>query len=92
MLPFDDRQILSALILLMLFRDAALSMAEQQIKNLQLKFDSALSRHQSEKEAWDRSLQNVEETWRCSAIIFFLLTYFDMHSFYILDAVNNILY
>lgn len=37
---------------------------------MQLKFDSTLSKHQSEKEAWDSSLQNVEETWRCSAIIF----------------------
>lgn len=51
-------------------RDAALSIAEQQIKNLQLKFDSALSNHQSEKETWDRSLRNVEETWRlrCEAL------------------------
>ncbi|KAH6797037.1 Golgi-localized GRIP domain-containing protein [Perilla frutescens var. hirtella] len=51
-------------------RDAALSIAEQHIKSLQLKFDSALSNHQSEKEAWDRSLQNVEETWRlrCEAL------------------------
>ncbi|KAI3462326.1 hypothetical protein Pfo_018989 [Paulownia fortunei] len=51
-------------------RDAALSIAEQQIKSLQLKLDSALSIHQSEKEAWDRSLQNVEETWRlrCEAL------------------------
>ncbi|KAL0429973.1 UNVERIFIED_CONTAM: protein GRIP [Sesamum radiatum] len=51
-------------------RDSALSTLEQQIKNLQLKLDSALSTHQSEKEAWDRSLQNVEETWRlrCEAL------------------------
>ncbi|XP_057804767.1 protein GRIP-like isoform X1 [Salvia miltiorrhiza] len=51
-------------------RDAALSIAEQQIKSLQLKFDSTLSNHQSEKEAWDKSLQNVEETWRlrCEAL------------------------
>ncbi|KAG8373606.1 hypothetical protein BUALT_Bualt11G0041800 [Buddleja alternifolia] len=45
-------------------RDAALSIAEQQIKSLQSKMDSDISLHQSEKEAWDRSLQNVEETWR----------------------------
>ncbi|KAG6387694.1 hypothetical protein SASPL_152886 [Salvia splendens] len=51
-------------------RDEALSLAEQQIKSLQLKFDSTLSKHQSEKEAWDSSLQNVEETWRlrCEAL------------------------
>ncbi|XP_042042049.1 protein GRIP-like [Salvia splendens] len=51
-------------------RDEALSIAEQQIKSLQLKFDSTLSKHQSEKEAWDSSLQNVEETWRlrCEAL------------------------
>ncbi|KAL0380614.1 UNVERIFIED_CONTAM: protein GRIP [Sesamum angustifolium] len=51
-------------------RDSALSTLEQQIKNLQLKLDSALSTHQSDKEAWDRSLQNVEETWRlrCEAL------------------------
>ncbi|PIN07834.1 E3 ubiquitin ligase involved in syntaxin degradation [Handroanthus impetiginosus] len=45
-------------------RDAALSMAEQQIKSLQVRLDSAFATHQSEKEAWDRNLQNIEETWR----------------------------
>ncbi|KAL8034762.1 hypothetical protein ABFX02_12G051100 [Erythranthe guttata] len=51
-------------------RDASLSTAEQQIKSLQLKFDSALSTHQSEKESCDRSLRDVEETWRlrCQAL------------------------
>ncbi|KAK6152997.1 hypothetical protein DH2020_012636 [Rehmannia glutinosa] len=50
-------------------RDAALSTTEQQVKSLQLKLDSALLMHQSEKEVWDKSLQNVEETWRCTAIV-----------------------
>ncbi|XP_051114489.1 protein GRIP [Andrographis paniculata] len=45
-------------------RDEALSTAEKQIKSLQLKLDSALSMHQSEKETWDKSLQDVEQTWR----------------------------
>ncbi|KAK3008457.1 hypothetical protein RJ639_013286 [Escallonia herrerae] len=45
-------------------RDASLSTAEQQIKNMEMKLTSALSSHQSEKEAWERSLQNIEETWR----------------------------
>ncbi|GFP89927.1 protein grip [Phtheirospermum japonicum] len=51
-------------------RDAALSMAEQQIKSMQLKLESALSMHQSEKEVWDKRLQNVEEAWRlrCEAL------------------------
>lgn len=55
------------------FRDEALSMAEQQIKNMEMKFHSALSGYQSDKEAWERNLQNVEETWRCMLIMQSLL-------------------
>ncbi|KAK6922514.1 hypothetical protein RJ641_010818 [Dillenia turbinata] len=43
--------------------DEALSNAEQQIKMIAMKLDSAHARHQSDKEAWEISLQNVEETW-----------------------------
>ncbi|KAL6521463.1 hypothetical protein OROGR_018032 [Orobanche gracilis] len=52
------------------FRDAALSMVEQQAKSIQLKLDSVLSMHQSEKELWDRRFQHAEEAWRlrCEAL------------------------
>ncbi|KAI5684059.1 hypothetical protein M9H77_05287 [Catharanthus roseus] len=51
-------------------RDEALIAAEQQIKSIELKLNSALSSYQSEKEAWEVNLQNVEETWRlrCEAL------------------------
>lgn len=52
-----------------LYRDEALSAAEQQIKSIELKLNSALSSHQSEKETWELNLQNVEETWRCMFLI-----------------------
>lgn len=45
-------------------RDEALSIAEQQVKSMEIKLSSALSSHQSEKEAWEINLQNIEETWR----------------------------
>lgn len=45
-------------------RDAALSSAKQQIKSLGTKLDSANARYQSEKEALEINLQNVEETWQ----------------------------
>ncbi|XP_027179776.1 protein GRIP isoform X1 [Coffea eugenioides] len=45
-------------------RDEALSIAEQQVKSMEIKLSSALSSHRSEKEAWEVNLQNVEETWR----------------------------
>ncbi|KAL6555859.1 hypothetical protein OROHE_007133 [Orobanche hederae] len=45
-------------------RDAALSMVEQQTKSIQLKLDSVLSMHQSEKELWDKRFQHAEEAWR----------------------------
>lgn len=51
-------------------RDAALSSAKQQIKSIEKKLDSANARYQSEKEAWEINLQNLEETWRlrCEAL------------------------
>ncbi|GFZ09445.1 golgi-localized GRIP domain-containing protein [Actinidia rufa] len=51
-------------------RDEALSSAEQQIKSMQIKLNSADARYLSEKEAWEISLQNLEETWRlrCEAL------------------------
>ncbi|XP_055803200.1 protein GRIP [Solanum dulcamara] len=45
-------------------RDEALRATEQQIRNMEMKLNSAFSAHQKEKEAWEISLQNVEETWR----------------------------
>ncbi|VFQ99805.1 unnamed protein product [Cuscuta campestris] len=45
-------------------RDTALSAAEQQIRSMESKLNSALSAHQREKETWEINLQNVEETWR----------------------------
>ncbi|RVW32889.1 Protein GRIP [Vitis vinifera] len=51
-------------------KDAALSSAKQQIKSIEKKLDSANARYQSEKEAWEINLQNLEETWRlrCEAL------------------------
>ncbi|KAM7257815.1 hypothetical protein ACFE04_013556 [Oxalis oulophora] len=51
-------------------RDAALNDAKKQIKSIEMKLDSAIARHQSEKETWEINLQNVEETWRyrCEAL------------------------
>lgn len=67
LISIADLSILNALnCLRVIFRDTALSNAEQQIKSLQLKLDSALSTHQSQKEGWERSLRDVEETWRCT--------------------------
>ncbi|KAF7829034.1 protein GRIP [Senna tora] len=45
-------------------RDTALEDAKEQIRNLEIKLDSANAQHLKEKEAWGLSLQNVEETWR----------------------------
>lgn len=51
-------------------RDEVLSIAEEQVKSMENKLSSALSGHQSEKQAWEVNLQNVEETWRlrCEAL------------------------
>ena len=47
------------------FRDEALSLVEQKVKNMEKKLSSAISSHQSEKQIWEKNLQNVEETWQC---------------------------
>ncbi|XP_041016605.1 protein GRIP isoform X2 [Juglans microcarpa x Juglans regia] len=51
-------------------RDMILDNAKQQIKNLEIKLISANASHQSDKEAWEMNLQNLEETWRlrCEAM------------------------
>lgn len=48
------------------FRDEALGLVEQQVKNMEMKLSSAISIHRSEKEIWEKNLQNVEETWQCN--------------------------
>ncbi|XP_023754131.1 protein GRIP [Lactuca sativa] len=45
-------------------RDEALGLVEQQVKNMEMKLSSAISIHRSEKEIWEKNLQNVEETWQ----------------------------
>lgn len=45
-------------------RDAALRNTNQNIKNLEMKLDSLTVRHQSDKDAWELNLHNLEETWR----------------------------
>ncbi|GLT39332.1 hypothetical protein SLA2020_135300 [Shorea laevis] len=45
-------------------RDEALDSAKQQIKSLEMKLISANARHESEKEAWEMDLKNLEEVWR----------------------------
>lgn len=45
-------------------RDAALNNANQQIKSIEIKLDSMNTKHQVEKEAWEKNLQTVEESWR----------------------------
>lgn len=61
-------------------RDLLLDNAEQQIKSLEVKFVSANASHQSDKEAWEMNLQNLEETWRSKTSmlsqIMMLLTFF----------------
>ncbi|RZC48582.1 hypothetical protein C5167_017013 [Papaver somniferum] len=51
-------------------RDAALNSAEQRIRSMELKLESATGLFQSEKVAWQRDLEDVEETWRlrCKAL------------------------
>ncbi|KAH9612133.1 hypothetical protein KSS87_002613 [Heliosperma pusillum] len=45
-------------------RDASRKKADQLIRDLEMKLDSQAMRHQSEKEAWELNLRNLEETWR----------------------------
>ncbi|KAJ8440258.1 hypothetical protein Cgig2_001593 [Carnegiea gigantea] len=45
-------------------RDAALTNADQHIKNLEMRLDSQAMHFQTEKDTWELNLRNVEETWR----------------------------
>ncbi|KAI0489042.1 hypothetical protein KFK09_028883 [Dendrobium nobile] len=45
-------------------RDAALRGAENQIRIITMKLDSAAAQHQAERETWQNKLDNVEESWR----------------------------
>ncbi|XP_065855949.1 protein GRIP [Euphorbia lathyris] len=45
-------------------RGAALNNAMQQIKSMEIKLDSANSRHQLERETLEIRIQNLEETWQ----------------------------
>lgn len=45
-------------------RETALNAFKQQIKGLEAKLDSANARHQSDREAWERNLRNLEEMWQ----------------------------
>lgn len=45
-------------------RDAALSDAEQRIQSVTMKLDSATSQYLSEREAWQKNLESIEENWR----------------------------
>ncbi|KGN55617.1 protein GRIP isoform X1 [Cucumis sativus] len=51
-------------------RDSALNDAVENIKSLEKRLESANLHLQSEKEAWEQSLQNLEESWRirCEAL------------------------
>ncbi|XP_042514473.1 protein GRIP [Macadamia integrifolia] len=51
-------------------RDAALSDAEQRIRSIEQKLDSVNTHYHSQKEAWQRDLENLEESWRlkCQAL------------------------
>lgn len=45
-------------------RDVALSNAEQRIKSIEMKLEFVNAHHRSEKEAWQKDIENLEETWR----------------------------
>ncbi|KAG7027817.1 Protein GRIP, partial [Cucurbita argyrosperma subsp. argyrosperma] len=53
-------------------RDSALNEATENIKSLEKRLESANLHLHSEKEAWEHSLQNLEESWRirCEALKF----------------------
>lgn len=53
---------------LIYFRETALENVKEQIRSLEMKFDSVNAQHIKEKEAWGLSLQNVEETWRSNSL------------------------
>ena len=45
------------------FRDAALRNSDQKIKNLEAKLDSHTVKYQSEKDALELKLRDLEEMW-----------------------------
>ncbi|KAG9145227.1 hypothetical protein Leryth_008182 [Lithospermum erythrorhizon] len=45
-------------------RDKVLISTSEDLKDMEVMLNSALSRFQSEKASWEMNLQNVEETWR----------------------------
>ncbi|KAF3796172.1 GRIP protein [Nymphaea thermarum] len=51
-------------------RDKALSIAEKKISDMEANLSAVRSLHLSEKEAWQQSLKNMEQTWRlkCEAL------------------------
>lgn len=71
-------------------RDLLLDNAKQQIKSLEVKLVSANASHQSDKEAWEMNLQNLEETWRRKTSmlsqIMMILTFFSFIFVQSIDA------
>lgn len=45
-------------------RNAAYSDAEERIENMKMKLDSAAAYYLSEKEAWQKNIESIEESWR----------------------------
>lgn len=45
-------------------RDEVLETVKQQMKSLEVKLNKAITRHQSEKEAWEVDIKNLEDVWR----------------------------
>ncbi|XP_058090665.1 protein GRIP [Magnolia sinica] len=45
-------------------RDSALTDAKQRIRSIEVKLDSVNAHYLLDKEAWQRNLENLEETWR----------------------------
>lgn len=64
----------------------ALRNAEQQMKSMESKLDSAHARYQSEKNSWEIDLQRMEETWRSIH-----LTELNIHVLYFLNDYALIL-
>lgn len=55
------------------FRDAAHRAAQNEIRIITMKLNSAAADHQAERERWQKNLENVEESWRGNIFI----NYFD---------------
>lgn len=70
------------------FRDAALGDAEQRIRSIERKLDSSNAQYISEREAWQRSLETVEDSWRCE----FSDAYYICQFFYIIIFIERLKY